>query len=313
MLLCVISTRATRSKRRGEISFSIVKRDFSPAPELVRDRNDNGNCMQNFLQEINQAMQNNNSLLCVGLDSDFARLPERFKKEKQPQFEFNKWIIEQTHEHVCCYKPNSAFYEARGAQGIEELRLTIDYLRDNHPEIPILLDAKRGDIGNTNAQYAQFAFKYLGVDAITLHPYQGLEALEPFLQYKDKGCIILCRTSNPEAREFQDRLINGKPLWQVVAERASELQEKYANLLLVVGATYPEEMKKIRKITGEMTFLVPGLGNQGGDLEAVIKSGLNSKKQGLILNSSRGIIFAENPGKQARELKERIKNYVNRN
>lgn len=312
MLLCVISTRATQSKRRGEISFSIVKRDFSITRAIALfSRNDNGNCMQNFLQEINQAMQNNDSLLCVGLDSDFTKLPQRFKKQEQPQFEFNKWIISKTHEHVCCYKPNTAFYEARGAQGIEELRLTIDYLQENYPDIPILLDAKRGDIGNTNSQYAQFAFEYLQADAITLHPYQGLEALEPFLQYKDKGCIILCRTSNPEAQEFQDRLINGKPLWQVVAEKAVELQNKYANLSLVVGATYPEEMEKIRELTGDMTFLVPGIGSQGGDLQAVIKSGLNSKKQGLILNSSRGIIFAKDPGGEAGKLKEEIAKLLN--
>ena len=150
-----------------------------------------------FEQKLDTIIINNNSLLCVGLDSSFRKLPPSFINEKHPQFAFNKFIIDQTHDLVCAYKPNAAFYEARGAEGITELKMTCDYIRENHPDIVIILDAKRGDIGSTNEGYITFAFDYLKADAITLHPYLGKEALQPFLDMKEKGCIILCKTSNP--------------------------------------------------------------------------------------------------------------------
>ncbi len=268
-----------------------------------------------ILDKYNQRAKKINSLLCVGLDADFEKLPKKFKVMEFPQFEFNKWIIKETHEYAAAYKPNSAFYEAQGDRGIKELKMTMDYLNKNHPDIFTILDAKRADIGNTNNGYVSAIFDWLGFNAVTLHPYLGKEALLPFLDRKDKGCIILCRTSNPGAGEFQDLSVKhsvfniGVPLWQIVAEKVSKNWNKNKNCLLVVGATYPEEMKKVREIAGDMTFLVPGIGAQGGNVEQVIKAGLNSEGLGLIINSSRGIIFAENPREEAQKLCEEIRKY----
>ena len=246
----------------------------------------------------------------MGLDADFAKIPQRFLDMEFPQFEFNKWIIEETHEYVSAYKPNSAFYEARGDKGIKELKMTIDYLVKNYPEIFTILDAKRGDIGNTNNGYAEFIFDWLGCDAITLYPYLGQEAMHPFLDRRDKGAIFLCRTSNEGAKDFQDLKINDRPLWQIVAEKVAGEWNKNNNCMLVVGATCPEEMKKIREVAGDMTFLVPGIGTQGGSVKDVMESGKNSRGLGLIINSSRGIIFSENPKEEARKLKEEIQKYI---
>ena len=278
-----------------------------------------------IIDKYNQRAQKINSLLCVGLDSDFTKIPERFSKMEFPQFEFNQWIIKETNKYVAAFKMNSAFYEARGDQGIIELKMTIDYLNKNYPDIFTILDAKRADIGNTNKGYVSAIFDWLNFDAITLHPYLGKEALLPFLERKDKVSIILCRTSNTGAGEFQDLQIGSKPLWQIVAEKVSQDWNQNNNCLLVVGAThsiktqgrpeedrrttYPAEMKKIRSVAGEMTFLVPGIGAQGGDLQAMMKVGLNSDGLGLIINSSRGIIFSENPKAEARKLYEEIKKY----
>ncbi len=246
-----------------------------------------------FREKLTRSWTKSNSLLCVGLDPDFDKLPTSLKDHPQALFEFNKAIIDATAELVSAYKPNSAFYEALGADGIEQLKLTANYLHENYPEISIILDAKRADIGNTNNGYTSFIFDYLGMDAVTLHPYLGQEALEPFLNYKDKGLIILCRTSNPGAGEFQDLLVDGKPVYRHVAEQVSKDWDTNGNCLLVVGATYPEEMKIIREIVGpDMPFLVPGIGAQGGDIEAVMKAGLNDNKQGLIISSSREILYA---------------------
>jgi orotidine-5'-phosphate decarboxylase len=264
---------------------------------------------QMIIDKYNQRAKKVNSLLCVGLDSDFEKLPTKFKKMTNPQFEFNKWIIKETNQYAAAFKLNVAFYEARGDKGITELKKTMEYLQKNYPDIFLLCDCKRADIGNTNKGYVDSLFDWFGFDAITLHPYLGQEALKPFLQRKDKGCIILCRTSNPGAGEFQDLKIGKKPLWQIVAEAVSKKWNKNKNCLLVVGATYPEEMKKIRNLVGDMTFLVPGVGAQGGDLKASMKAGLNSKRLGLIIHSARGIIFAENPKEEARKLCEEIRKY----
>jgi len=264
------------------------------------------------LDKYNTRAKKINSLLCVGLDSDFEKIPDRpqkFKSLEFPQFEFNKWIIEETHEFVAAYKPNIAFYEARGDQGMKELKMTMDYLIKNHPDIFTILDAKRADIGNTNNGYVTSIFDWLGFDAVTLHPYLGGEALKPFLDRKDKVSIILCRTSNEGAGELQDLEIEGRPLWQIVAEKVSKVWNKNNNCILVVGATYPEEMKRIRSLVGDMTFLVPGIGAQGGDIKAVLEAGLNSEGLGLIINSSRGIIFSENPKEEARKLSGVINQY----
>lgn len=269
-----------------------------------------------FQQKLDAAISKNNSLLCVGLDCDWEKLPESVKNEEYPQFAFNKAIIDATYDQVCAFKPNSAFYEYLGSEGVRQLKLTCDYIRKTYPEIPIILDAKRADIESTNKGYVSYAFDYLQVDAITLHPYLGKQALQPFLDHKDKGCIILCRTSNPGGGEFQDQLIDGKQLYKVVAEKVVTDWNTNNNCLLVVGATYTEELGELRKIVGDMTLLIPGIGAQGGDVEKTVRAGLNSKKAGMIINSSRGIIFAskgldfaEAARKEAQKLKDQINKY----
>ncbi len=250
-----------------------------------------------------------NSLLCVGLDPDFDKLPERFKEAQFPQFEFNKWIIDETHEFVAAFKPNAAFYEARGPKGWDELKMTIDYITTEHPDIFTILDAKRADIGNTNNGYVSAIFDWLGFDAVTVHPYLGHEAVRPFLDRKDKVSIILCRTSNPGAGDFQDLVSGETPVWQHVAEKVSKEWNENNNCMLVVGATYPDEMKVIRTVVGDMTFLVPGVGAQGGEVQATVEAGKNSAGRGMIISSSRGIIFSENPKDAARTLRDEINSY----
>lgn len=270
-----------------------------------------------IIDKYNKRAKKINSLLCVGLDSDFSKIPGRFLKLEFPQFEFNKGIIDNTHEYVASYKINSAFYEARGDKGIKELKMTMDYLIKNHPDIFTILDAKRADIGNTNNGYVTSIFDWLGFDAVTLHPYLGQEALQPFLDRKDKVSIILCRTSNPGASELQDLAVSdvGRPnseskmLWQIVAEKVVSGWNKNKNCMLVAGATYPAELGEIRKIAGNLTLLVPGIGAQRGDLKAVLEAGLNSEGMGLIISSSRSIIFAENPKEESQKLREEIRKY----
>ena len=260
-------------------------------------------------EKYNLRAEKINSLVCVGLDSDFQKLPEQFKSLEFPQFEFNKWIIEETLEFAAAFKCNIAFYEARGEQGIHELKMTMGYLREKHSEVFTICDAKRADIGNTNNGYAESIFDYFGFDAITLHPYLGKEALNPFLDRQDKVSIILCRTSNPGAGELQDLTVDGKPVWQILAEKVSKEWNVNHNCMLVVGATYPEEMKVVRSIVGEMTFLVPGIGAQGGDAQDAVRAGVNAQKLGMIINSSRGIIFSENPKAEAKKLRNEINKY----
>jgi orotidine-5'-phosphate decarboxylase len=262
-----------------------------------------------IVEKYNKRVEEIGSMLCVGLDADFAKIPKRFLDMEFPQFEFNKWIIDETHEYASAYKPNSAFYEARGDKGIRELKMTIDYLVKNHPDIMTILDAKRGDIGNTNNGYVEFIFDWLGFDAITIYPYLGKEAVQPFLDRGDKAVIILCRTSNEGAKDFQDLKVEGKPLWQIITEKVSGEWNQNKNCMLVVGATYPEEMKKIREIAGDMIFLVPGIGAQGGSVKEVMESGVDGKGRGLIINSSRGIIFSENPKEEAKRLRDEINLY----
>jgi len=272
--------------------------------------------MMKFADKLDKIIEKNNSLVCVGLDSNIDKLPKRFKKSAKPQFKFNQWIIDQTYDLVCAYKPNWAFYEARGAKGFEELKETMIYLKKKCPEVVTIADAKRADIGTTNMGYVESVFGEFKCDAVTLHPYLGKEAVEPFLQRIDKGCVVLCRTSNPGAGEFQDLVIDGKsasgrdkPLWQVVAEKVKNEWNVNNNCMLVVGATYPKELKKVREIVGEMTLLVPGVGAQGGEVKATVKAGLNSAAKGMMINSSRGIIFSDNPREETKKLKDSINQY----
>ena len=252
------------------------------------------------------------SLLCVGLDTELEKVPARFRGEKHPQFAMNRWVIDETAEFAAAYKPNTAFYEARGVQGWEELQMTAEYLRERCPEAVTICDAKRADIGNTNAGYVKAVFDELGFDAITLHPYLGREALAPFLERENKLSIVLCRTSNAGAGELQDLMVDGAPLWQRVAEKVSADWNALGNCALVVGATYPAEMRKVRKIAPRMPLLVPGIGAQGGDVAAVVEAGCDAEGGGLMISASRSIVFSEKPGAAARSLRDEINAAVDR-
>lgn len=241
-----------------------------------------------FSEKLQAVVAENDSLVCVGLDSDVTKLPGGVD-----QLAFNKAIVDATHDLVCAYKPNTAFYEALGVEGIQTLKDTCDYIHQVAPDVPIVLDAKRADIGNTNNGYVQFVYDYLGADAITLHPYLGSEALAPFLERADKGAIILCRTSNSGGGEFQDLLVGDKKVFEHVANSVAQEWNANNNCMLVVGATYPEEATQARRIVGDdVWFLVPGIGAQGGDLAAYMAAAQNSRGDGLIISSSRDIIFA---------------------
>lgn len=262
--------------------------------------------MRGFLEKLTQRASDSGSLLCIGLDPDFALATQRFPDDPSPLFAYSRWLIDQTHPFACAFKPNSAFFEAQGHQGMLALEQTCTYLMQRHPSIPLILDAKRGDIGHTNAGYVQWAFDILHADAITLHPYLGSEALEPFLARIEKGSIILCRTSNPGAAEIQDYAQSGVPLWEHVALQVSQEWNANQNCMLVVGATYPRELSRIREIAPEIWLLVPGIGAQGGDLEAVLKVGVRGDGSGLLVSVSRTIASATSPAQAARELRDAI-------
>lgn len=247
-----------------------------------------------FRQKLQRAWDSSRSLVCVGLDPDRAKIPSRFARSAQPLYDFNREIIDATHDLVCAFKPQIAFYSAAGAE--RELELTVAYIRQRAPHALIILDSKRGDIGNTAAAYARESFERYDADAVTVNPYMGEDAVRPFLQDPARAAIILCRTSNAGARDFQDLLVDGVPLYRRVAERAAGGWSLLDNVMLVVGATYPEEMAALRQAHPKIVFLVPGIGAQGGDLKAALDHGLDADRQGLIISSSRQIIFAGDSG-----------------
>lgn len=239
-------------------------------------------------QQLTDQIRQKQSYLCVGLDADYSRLPKHLLEEKDPVFAFNKQIIDATQDLCVAYKPNLAFYEARGAAGWESLRKTLAYIPDTHFTIA---DAKRGDIGNTSRLYAQAFFGELGFDAVTVAPYMGVDSVQPFLEFEGKWVILLALTSNKGSQDFQlNRQEDGQPLYEKVMRRAQTWGQP-GNLMFVVGATHPEKFAEIRAIAPEHFLLVPGIGAQGGDLAAVTKHGANADV-GLLVNSSRGIIFA---------------------
>ena len=247
-----------------------------------------------FKDKLKKISVKNNSLVCIGLDSDIEKIPIRLKTNQHPQFEFNKAIIDATYDLVCAYKPNIAFYEAENLAGLMQLKYTLDYIGKNYPEIPVIMDAKRGDIDNSNSGYVKFIFDYLGADAITVHPYLGKEALKPFLDHQDRGVFILCRTSNPGAGELQDLEISGIPFYQILAKKISSDWNYNGNCGLVVGATYPNELEIVRRIVGEqIPLLIPGIGAQGGNIQKTVEAGIDSQGLNAIINSSRKIIFAD--------------------
>lgn len=251
-----------------------------------------------FFEKLASLVERNDSLLCVGLDPDTSRFPPSLLAEPDPIFIFNKGIIDATQDLVCAYKPNFAFYEAEGLAGLQALRRTIDHIPS---EIPVILDAKRGDIGSTAQAYARAAFEVWGADAVTVNPYLGYDALHPFTEYRDKGVFLLCHTSNRGARDFQSLVCDGSPLHEIVALKALEW-----GLALVVGATYPEALRKVRALAPQVWILVPGIGVQGGDLEEALAAGLNEEGRGLIISASRSIIYAADPRNAALGLRDRI-------
>jgi orotidine-5'-phosphate decarboxylase len=263
-------------------------------------------CVNAIAEKLARRIEAVNSLLCVGLDPDFEKLPQRYRGHADAQRRFGEWIVDQTAPYAAAIKLNVAFYEARGAEGVAEMERTVEYVRARHPELVTICDAKRADIGNTNKGYVEAIFDRMGFDAVTLHPYLGREALEPFLCRRDKMCIVLCRTSNAGAGEFQDLDVDGKPLWLAVAERVSSTWDVEGNCALVVGATYPEEMRLVRDVAPLTTMLVPGVGAQGGDVDAAVRAGLDARGAGMLLSASRSILFSDDPGAAARALRDEI-------
>ena len=268
--------------------------------------------MGTFAERMDAACAANQSLVCVGLDPDPALMPT------EDVFEFNKAIVDATHDLVCVYKPNIAFYEALGLVGLRTLEQTIQHIRQVAPGVILLCDAKRGDVGNTAAAYARAMFDVWGFDAVTVNPYLGGDAVQPFLEYRSRGVFILCRTSNPGAGDFQDALVacNGgvqRPLYQVVALQAREWNQ-HGNAGLVVGATYPQELEQVRSLCPEMPFLIPGIGSQEGDLEQSVRLGADAHGRRAVLNSSRGIIYASRGSdfaEAARQATRRLRDSIN--
>jgi orotidine-5'-phosphate decarboxylase len=257
-----------------------------------------------FTDKLLKASRKNKSWLCIGLDPNPELMPALYV----PQF--NKAIIDATSDLVCAYKPNLAFYEALGAEGFAILEKTVKYIPG---DIPVIGDAKRGDIGNTARAYARALFSVLGFDAATVNPYLGFDSIEPFINYQDKGVFILCRTSNKGATDFQDLHTDGLPLYETVARKAKDWNT-YGNIGLVVGATYPEELKKVRSICPEMPLLIPGIGAQGGDLASAVGYGVDARGEKAIINVSRQILYASKEkdfAQAARNVAEKIRDQIN--
>ncbi len=236
-----------------------------------------------FRRKLREAVERNNSLLCIGLDPDPEKLPSGVTVAQ-----FNRAIIEATSDLVCAYKPNLAFYESFGLEGLRALEETVAAVPEG---IPVIGDAKRGDIGNTARHYAHALFDLFGFDAATLSPYLGFDSIEPFIAYSNKETFLLCRTSNPSARDFQDMMIDKQPLYEHVAFKALEWNI-HGNIGLVVGATYPQELARIRQLCPTMCLLIPGVGTQGGDAEAVVRFGTDSSGANAIINVSRAVLYA---------------------
>jgi orotidine-5'-phosphate decarboxylase len=246
-----------------------------------------------FYEMLNERWHETNSMICVGLDPDPDRFPEFILEQEHPIFTFCQAIIDATQAWVCAFKPQIAHFSALGAE--DELEMVVDYLKEFYPEIPVILDAKRGDIGSTAEKYAMEAFDRYGTDALTLNPYLGPDSIQPYLEYKDKGLFVLCHTSNPGAPTLQALEAEGKPLYMHVAQMCKDLNEDH-QLGLVVGATQVNVLKAVRNHVGDMPILVPGVGEQGGNLQQVIEAGKDSEGFGLVINASRSVLYAS-PGK----------------
>jgi orotidine-5'-phosphate decarboxylase len=270
---------------------------------------------ETFTERLRRRWQEARTLLCVGLDGEIERMPEQFRRGLAPGeangksaaeydrrieaalTEYHVAIVEATADLVCAYKPNIAFYEQHGPAGLRALIGVIVYIQKKYPEIPVLLDAKRGDIGSTSQAYSRALFDVYGADAVTAQPYLGYDALQPFLGRADRGVFVLCRTSNPGASEFQNLTVradetDAEPLYLRVAWQVANEWNANGNCGLVVGATFPEELRRVREIVGDLPILAPGVGAQGGDLEATVRAGIDSVGQGLLISVSRAILYA---------------------
>ncbi|MDO8513947.1 MAG: orotidine-5'-phosphate decarboxylase [bacterium] len=253
---------------------------------------------RNF-RELLENQWEQDKFLCVGLDSDFEKVPEAARPPAgggvgETIVSFNRAIIDATKDLVCAFKPNSAFYESHGDEGWKALRETIQYINEVAPDVPVILDAKRGDIANTNAAYTASTFDHLRADAVTVQPYLGGEPLAPFFARKDKGVIVLCHTSNPGAGEIQNLMVEGKLLYKVIAHLAATKWNDNGNCCVMVGATYPQELSEVREIVGDMPILTAGIGVQDGDLKKTVQAGKDRRGRGFIINASRSVIFASN-------------------
>lgn len=269
-----------------------------------------------FTEKLLLASQANDSLLCIGLDIDLNRVPAFLLEKDDPIFEFNRIIIDSTADLVCAYKPNLAFYEALGMDGLKALVRTVRYVPSH---IPVIGDAKRGDIGHSSEAYARAAFDMFGFDAVTVSPYLGHDSVQPFLNREDKAAFVLCKTSNPGSRDFQDLRVEiggGKEteaLYERVAMAAREWNSR-GNCGLVVGATYPSELRRVREVCPDMPILIPGIGAQAGDLEAAVTGGVDAKGELAVINASRAIIYASQLpdfGMIAREVASALRNGIN--
>ncbi len=272
-----------------------------------------------FTTKLANAIRQHDSLLCVGLDPDIGRFPGVLQGRSDAVFEFCRAIIDATASYACAFKPQIAYFAALAAE--DQLQAICDYLNQNYPDIPIVLDAKRGDIGATAEQYAREAFERYKADAVTVNPYMGFDSIEPYLQWNEKGVIVLCRTSNPGGSDLQSLLVDGQPLYQHVARLVAQQWNRNGQCALVVGATFPQEIAEVRKIVGEMPLLVPGIGAQGGDIEATVLAGQTRDGTGMMINSSRAILyakqvdgegFADATARVARETRDAINAYRNR-
>jgi len=250
--------------------------------------------MANFITTLDAAWQANDSLLCVGIDPDLARLPRQLAGRSGAILEFGKAIVDATADLVCAFKPQIAYFAAARAE--DQLEELIAYIHAHHPAIPVILDAKRGDIGSTGEQYAREAFERYQADAVTVNPFMGSDSVSPFTDYQDKGVIILCRTSNAGGGDLQDLMVGGAAgemrLYQHIARVVADKWNGHGNCALVVGATVPAELADVRRIVGEMPLLVPGIGAQGGDIEATVKAGKSVAGTGLMINSARAVLYA---------------------
>jgi orotidine-5'-phosphate decarboxylase len=258
-----------------------------------------------FTEKLAAAWARNNSLLCVGFDPDVSKFPVQLQGRPDAIFAFCKAIADATAESVCAFKPQIAYFAALRAEG--QLEDLCAYLRTTYPQIPIVLDAKRGDIGATAEQYAREAYERYGADAVTVNPYMGFDSVQPYLEWRERGVIVLCRTSNPGGSDLQFLNADGKPVYQHVAQLVAEKWNTNGQCALVVGATYPQELAQVRTIVGDMPLLVPGIGAQGGDVEATMKAGRTAAGTGMMINSSRAILYAKaGPGEQYTDAARRV-------